>query len=190
MRRIILLLCSNFQVVMLCLQRLSWPPQPSFLRLPLQALTGLQVLRDKQDSRTVLEPEEMAALVEPQDLASHQVQTAATAALAALVALAQQEVASLLLVVLAEKVETAPMVLLMVPLPLVDKMVARLLIIAIRVRLIWELRVQVVLQGLKVLQGMVAAVALEAQVVMLSVMQPVLPLVLRVLLVGLVGLVG
>ena len=156
----------------------------------MQALTGLQVLRDKQDSRTVLQPEEMAALVEPQDLASHQVQTAATAALAALVALAQQEVASLLLVVLAEKVETAPMVLLMVPLPLVDKMVARLLIIAIRVRLIWELRVQVVLQGLKVLQGMVAAVALEAQVVMLSVMQPVLPLVLRVLLVGLVGLVG
>jgi hypothetical protein len=39
---------------------------------------------------------------------------------------------------------------------------------------------------------MVAAVALEAQVVLLSVihLQPVLPLVLRVLLVGLVGLVG
>jgi hypothetical protein len=37
---------------------------------------------------------------------------------------------------------------------------------------------------------MVAAVALEAQVVLLSVIQPVLPLVLRVLLVGLVGLVG
>jgi hypothetical protein len=37
---------------------------------------------------------------------------------------------------------------------------------------------------------MVATVALEAQVVMLSVIQPVLPLVLRGLLVGLVGLVG
>jgi len=121
---------------MLCLQRLSWPPQPSFLRLPLQALTGLQVLRDKQEPRAVLEAEEMAALVEPQDLASHQVQTAATAALAALVAMAQQEVASLLLVVLAEKVETPPMVLLRVPLAKVDKMVARLLIITIRVRLI------------------------------------------------------
>ena len=109
---------------MFCLQRLSWPPQPSFLRLPLQALTGLQVLRDKQEPRTVLQPEEMAALVEPQDLASQQVQTAATAALAALVALAQQEVASLLLVVLAEKVETAPMVLLRVPLAMVEQMVA------------------------------------------------------------------
>jgi len=121
---------------MLCLQRLSWPPQPSFLRLPLQALTGFQVLRDKQEPRAVLEAEEMAALVEPQDLASHQVQTAATAALVALVALAHQEVASLLLVVLAEKVETPPMVLLRVPLAKVDKMVARLLIITIRVRLI------------------------------------------------------
>jgi len=48
----------------------------------------------------------------------------------------------------------------------------------------------VVLQGLSVLQGVVATVALEAQAVLLSVIQPELPLVLRGLLVGLVGLVG
>jgi len=84
---------------------------------------GFRVLPDKQDPKTVLEPEETVALVEPPVLASHQVRAAATAASAALVAMAHQEAASLLLVVLAEKVETAPMVLLRVPLALVDQMV-------------------------------------------------------------------